>query len=206
MKHVLKHSLLLGAAVAALTSCNKDDDTPGPVNEPEVITSLGIIIFEASAPGTPIDTVWFRDPDGEGGNPPTVEETMTLNSSTNYLGRVLILNETEVLLEDAVASDFLDEEFNKTLEVEEEDDEHQLFYVDSPGTLWTAFSYTDMDDNTDPIGLEFSFTTGSAGSGTLQVTLIHEPDKGASGVSSGDPTNAGGETDVDVTFNVTINP
>ena len=34
--------------------------------------------------------------------------------------------------------------------------------------------------------------------------LRHEPDKSAAGVSSGDITNAGGETDIEVSFNVII--
>jgi hypothetical protein len=36
------------------------------------------------------------------------------------------------------------------------------------------------------------------------VTLRHEPDKGAAGVSGGDITNAGGDTDIEVTFPVVI--
>ena len=42
------------------------------------------------------------------------------------------------------------------------------------------------------------------GSGTITVTLRHEPNKDAAGVSSGDIANAGGETDIEVTFNVEI--
>jgi len=36
------------------------------------------------------------------------------------------------------------------------------------------------------------------------VTLRHQPDKGAIGVSDGDITNAGGETDIEVLFDVII--
>ncbi|HBK71516.1 MAG TPA: type 1 periplasmic binding fold superfamily protein, partial [Flavobacteriaceae bacterium] len=34
--------------------------------------------------------------------------------------------------------------------------------------------------------------------------LRHEPNKSASGVSDGDITNAGGETDIEVIFNITV--
>ena len=36
------------------------------------------------------------------------------------------------------------------------------------------------------------------------MTLRHEPAKDASGVAAGDITNAGGETDIEVTFDVTV--
>jgi len=49
-----------------------------------------------------------------------------------------------------------------------------------------------------------TLTTDAAGSGTITVILRHEPDKGASGVNDGDITNAGGETDIEVTFDVTV--
>ena len=42
------------------------------------------------------------------------------------------------------------------------------------------------------------------GNGTITVILRHEPDKDASGVSNGDITNAGGETDIEVVFNVEV--
>jgi hypothetical protein len=47
-----------------------------------------------------------------------------------------------------------------------------------------------------PIGLDFSFATWTAGgAGTLRITLRHLPNKSATGVASGDITNADGETD-----------
>ena len=36
------------------------------------------------------------------------------------------------------------------------------------------------------------------------ITLRHEPAKTATGVSGGDITNAGGETDIEVVFDVTV--
>ena len=45
-------------------------------------------------------------------------------------------------------------------------------------------------------------TTGSMAnpSATMTVILRHEPNKAGAGVSDGDITNAGGETDIEVTF------
>ena len=64
--------------------------------------------------------------------------------------------------------------------------------------------YADTDSNGNPLGLLTSVTTGEAGSGIIQVILRHKPDKTASGVASGDITSAGGETDIDIEFAVTV--
>jgi hypothetical protein len=93
-----------------------------------------------------------------------------------------------------------------TLEVAEEELEHQFFYE----TLFPTelsdvnIAYNDLDEEGNPIGLSTVLTTGEMGSGTITVTLRHEPNKDAAGVSSGDIANAGGETDIEVTFNVEI--
>ena len=91
---------------------------------------------------------------------------------------------------------------NITEEVAEEAEDHQVFYqiTNNLGT----FTYTDMDTDGKPIGLTFTFTTNNTGTGSLVVTLKHLPNKSATGVSSGDITNAGGETDATVTFPVVV--
>jgi len=62
-----------------------------------------------------------------------------------------------------------------------------------------------MDADGNPIGLDFIVTTdATTGTEAFTITLRHEPSKDAAGVSAGDITNAGGETDVEVTFNVTV--
>jgi hypothetical protein len=65
-------------------------------------------------------------------------------------------------------------------------------------------AYDDMDGSGNPIGVANTYLTGDAGSGTFTVTLRHEPNKTAAGVADGDITNAGGETDIEVEFPVTI--
>jgi len=74
-----------------------------------------------------------------------------------------------------------------------------------------------MDADGNPVGLSSTLTTGAAGSGTLTVTLRHEPMKSATGVTlrhepmksatgvaDGDITNAGGETDIEIVFPVDV--
>jgi hypothetical protein len=46
--------------------------------------------------------------------------------------------------------------------------------------------------------------SGAASTGTLGVILRHQLDKNAAGVADGDITNAGGDTDIEVVFPVTI--
>ena len=110
--------------------------------------------------------------------------------NTIYNGEVQVLNELESPAEDI------------TLEVAEEDDEHQFFYT--PTNSIVNVTYTDMDANGDPVGLTFTVSASGPGTGDLTITLIHEPMKSAANVSSGDITNAGGETDVEATFTITV--
>ncbi|MGB0425105.1 MAG: type 1 periplasmic binding fold superfamily protein, partial [Flavobacteriales bacterium] len=84
----------------------------------------------------------------------------------------------------------------------EEDEEHQFFF--SSDLTGATTSYSDMDSNGNPVGLSSVLQTNDAETGTLTITLRHEPNKEGTGVSDGDITNAGGETDIEVTFNVDI--
>lgn len=178
-------SLLL--AVAVVTSC--DDDDPEPVNEEEVITTVNVT-FTNQANASDVVTATFRDIDGEGGNAPVITNP-SLAASATYDVTVQFLNEAESPAED------------KTEEITEEDDEHQVFFVVGNG-LNLTYSYSDTDANGNPLGIVGTATTGAAGTGELTILLLHEPNKTASGVSAGNPANAGGETDIEVTFDVTI--
>jgi hypothetical protein len=91
---------------------------------------------------------------------------------------------------------------NITEEVEEEAIEHQFFFDISTSDITIA--YMDLDANGFPIGLDTKLTTTNTGSATITVVLRHEPAKDATDVNTGDITNAGGETDIEVTFNVDV--
>lgn len=189
MKHTFRFSaiLILTIPILLLTACQKDDDPVIP-NEEELITTL-ILTMAPSGGGDPV--IWsFRDLDGDGGqNPVIVTEPLSVN--TEYSTTVQLLNETETPAEDI------------TEEVRMEQEEHQFFYVASAGTDLIAV-YNDQDANGNPVGLQTTISTGTAGSGTLTVTLIHLPDKTAPGVAVGLPDQAGGETDIEVVFDVEI--
>ncbi|TPV33331.1 type 1 periplasmic binding fold superfamily protein [Paucihalobacter ruber] len=179
-------------AIAALTfnSCSNDDDAPDPVNEEEVITTV-IVSLTPQGSGTAV-TLTSRDLDGDGPNAPIVTVSGPLSVGTVYNGSIQFLNELENPAEDI------------TEEVAEEDDEHQVFYSVTGGI--GSITYTDSDGNGNPLGLAFTLSTSaSATTGVMTVILRHEPNKNAAGVSDGDITNAGGETDIEVSFNVAVN-
>ena len=177
----LKYALLASTLIFA--SCSDDDDnTPDPVNEEEVITTLTVTLDSGS------DTVvmQYQDLDGDGPDAATVTVSGSLNANTVYDGSIVLLNETEMPSE------------NITLEVEEEDDEHQFFYTVGSG-LDVATEYANFDGDGNPLGTMFVLNVGSASSGGLTFTLRHEPNKPNTGLE-----NAGGSTDIEVTFDVTV--
>lgn len=185
--NTIKLLTLLAVFAFTFTSCSDDDEAPAPVNEQEVITTMNVTLTDGN--GTQ-KTLSITDDDGDGPNAPVIS-TDDLDANTIYQGTVEFLNELESPVEDITA------------EVDEEDEEHQVFYVPSSG-LNVTVSYNDQDANGNPLGLDFELTTGDASGGTLTVSLIHEGDKNAAGVSDGDPTNAGGETDIQAAFPVSI--
>lgn len=175
----------LSLTAIAITSCSSDDD--GPVNEEEVITTVTITLTG----GGQVVTLTSRDLDGDGPNLPVFTVSGNLIANTVYNGEITFLNETVTPAEDI------------TTEIEEEGDEHQIFYQ-IPSALG-SFVYTDLDVNSKPVGLTFTYTSGNAGSGSLTVTLRHNPNKSATGVATGDITNAGGATDAQVIYPIVIN-
>lgn len=184
MKNLFKYNLLAILSIFLISGCS-DDDNPQPVNEEEVITTLGAVFTPLGGGGTV--TLQSQDLDGDGPNPPTVTVTGSFQAGTTYSGVVTFLNELENPAEDI------------TEEVEEEAEEHQVFYSVTGGLGTVTYDDSDMDGN--PLGLLVTFvSSANPTTGNMTITLRHELDKNAAGVSDGDITNAGGETDIQVTF------
>ena len=130
-----KYALLASTLIFA--SCSDDDDnTPDPVNEEEVITTLTVTLDSGS------DTVvmQYQDLDGDGPDAATVTVSGSLTANTVYDGSIVLLNETESPAE------------NVTEEIEEEDLDHQFFYTVGSG-LDVAAEYGDADSEGNPLGL-----------------------------------------------------
>jgi len=187
MKITIKDFLSLAIIATVLFTGCKDDPDPIVPNEEELITTVNYTLSPAGG-GDDI-VLSYTDLDGDGSGAAVIVGG-TLSSQETYVGSLELLNETEDPAEDI------------TLEIQEEDEEHQFFFEVTGADLSVAYTDTDADGN--PVGLSTSVTAGAVSSGTLKVTLKHEPVKDATGVSDGDITNAGGETDIEVSFPINV--
>jgi hypothetical protein len=178
------------AALVALTvlatGCNRDD--PEPENEAEEINTL-VLTLTPTAGGAPA-VFSFADLDGPGGAAPVIS-VAGLRANTSYNAAVTVAKREGATTED------------KTAEVREEGHEHQFFYLANPAAL-VQFTSTDTDRDNRPIGITSRAQTGAAGTGTLQVVLRHNLNKAFAGLNNANYPQAGGETDIEVTFNVTV--
>ncbi len=176
------YSLSIIILTSILTiSCN--DQEPIIQNQEELITTVILTLNPSDNSGVKVFS--FIDLDGDGGISPIITISK-LKSNTVYLAEIEILNESGTTTE------------NITDEVRAEAEDHQFFYFTMNTDL--TIEYLDQDSNTNPIGINTKITTNNPGIGSLQITLKHLLDKFASGVSQGEITNAGGETDIQVEF------
>ncbi len=176
---------MLAIAGTLFVSCSDDDDTPDEILEEEVITTMNVTLTPQGG-GTDI-ILQTIDLDGDDGPiEPVVTVSGNLAGNTVYVGSIELLNETEDPVEDI------------TEEIKELDEEHEFFFT-TTGSI-ASVEKTDTDGAGNPLGLEFEFTTQTAGAATLTITLQHEPKK----PNDGTVTDAGGETDINATFDLTI--
>lgn len=194
----LSKSVLLGFLLPGLfmlASCGEDD--PAKEDVPELITKA-TLKFTPTGGGSVV-TVTATDPDGEGVQDIKVDGPINLAASKTYTLSIELINEL---------ADPADAEYNITEEVEEEGDEHMFFFSWTAGAFTNpagngnidaradAVNYLDKDAGNLPIGLQTSWTTGSARSGDkFRVVLKHQPE--SKSATSGFTT---GETDVDIEF------
>lgn len=180
--------LLILLLLLTVFACGDDDDPIIP-NEEEIITDLVYVLTPADSGATV--TMSFSDPDGDGAQGATITVSDSLRTNTTYTGVLALAN----------ASDPANPE-NVTAEIIAEDEDHLFFFVPTGG-LDATVSYQDADSNGNPVGILTEVRTGDASTGSLRIILRHEPDKSA-GATISDPTGAGGETDIEVTFPVSI--
>jgi len=163
-----------------IQNCKRGDDPTDPHdhNEEELITTVEIHL-EASD-GTHTMATW-KDADGDGGEDPTIDD-LILDTNMTYTASLEFLAEEE------------DEVHDVTHEIEDEAAEHIVCFNSSISEL--SISRTDSD-GTYEIGLESEWVTTAAKTGTVTISLKHQPD-----VKDG--TCSPGETDIEVTFPVII--
>lgn len=190
----------LVAILGFYTSCSSDD--PVLENEEELITDVTLRFTQVDQSGATLSApfeVVASDPEGlELGTSPTIE-TINLNSGLRYLLEIELYNRVE------------DEDI--TEEIEEEDDEHQFYFLGSAfvGTPILTYVYDDADGDGNPIGLRGYVTvaeTPSVNNAQFRLILRHDLNKNFSGANNPnfvDFVNAGGETDLDIIFPVVMN-
>lgn len=184
--------------------CGDVDDSDEPPAENEVVTTV-VLTFTPDGGGTDLTFSW-ADPENDGD--PVIDDIVLPSGA--YTLAVQFLNELEDPAEDI------------TEEVEDESDEHQVFFtgsgVEGPATATNAsavvtHAYGDTDANGLPVGLENDISTVQAGSGELTVTLRHLPPEDgndvkvadlAAEVAGGGFGSIGGDNDADVTFPIEV--
>ncbi len=176
--------IIVGFVFFIIASCDKEPVVP---NEDELITTFIYTLTPIS--GGDVVELSFTDLDGDGGQSPVIVAGQ-FSAESAYTGVIQLLNESVSPSEDIAE------------EIMEEGDEHQFFF--HVETAIANILYTDQDVNGNPIGLTTTLTTGAISDGILTITLRHQLDKFASDVSMGDITNAGGETDIEVSFPMVI--
>lgn len=196
MKHLKMNTIskltknigILAFSCMAFTACSNDDeDIPEIINQEELITTVEIELVPKN--GTQSIFLTYKDMDGNGPNEAIVTGA-ELAINTTYNGTITLLNESSNPAE------------NISQEVKEEGLDHQFFYSN---TLNISTSYSDKDAKGNPVGLTFELQTTEKASGSFTVVLRHEPNKTAQGVSTGNIENAGGETDILVTYPLSVN-
>lgn len=198
MKNLKKVSLYLLALVAfGFASCESED--PEKENEGEVITDVTLKFQELNGSNALIgDVLSFKasDPQGiEVGKTPTVQ-SISLTKGKKYQMTIEVYNSIE-------GEDI-------TQEILEEAEEHQFFFL---GQVFDSsfFSIQYADAGGIALGVKttiiVSSSTGTNNS-NMRVVLRHDLDKNFPGASNPNFANfvqAGGESDLDITFPVILN-
>ncbi|MBM75331.1 MAG: hypothetical protein CMK59_08010 [Proteobacteria bacterium] len=197
------NSAVLCLSLISLVGCDDVDDPHAHHHhDHELITA---VVLDFNSADEQLSFKWSDD-HSEG---VTIDDVV-LSSDQTYDLSVSFLNEEEDPVEDV------------TLEIEDEADEHQVFFTgegvfgpstgDNPNALIEQ-SYSDQDSNGSPLGLENEVLTLTQGTSELIVTLRHMPFESGNSIKSSDEAGKvasggfeaiGGANDVQVTFSLTV--
>lgn len=200
MKNLRKLPIyLLAAGTLLFASCESED--PIQENEGEVITDVTLLFTELDAAGNPVGLTFSfdaSDPEGiEVGGAPAIE-TVNLSAGKTYQMEIEVFNSIE------------NEDI--TEEIIEEANEHQFFFLGSAFSGSSApLTYVYDDESGELIGVKGIVTVAanpSFNNAQMRVILRHDLDKNFPGADSPNFENfvqAGGETDLDITFPLVLN-
>ena len=182
---------ILFISALCFTACSEDDDHDhddhGHGEHEEEITQL-VYTLTNTANSADVVTFTFTDEDGEDGADGITDVSGNLTANATYEGKLELLNLKEG--EDVGA------------EIAEDDaEDHEIFYITNVAGL--QFTKTDVDANSNPLGFDTDVTSGATGTGKLTISVVHEGKKPNDGTVT-DALTGGATTDVEVTFNVTV--
>ena len=150
--------MLASFAVLTMMSCKKDAEKPNDESEHEAVNSVTFTFSDNS--GT-TRVFKLEDPDGDGGNPPTRIDNITLQANKTYTMQVTLQNISGGTTKDITSS------------VQSQSKNHEFFFL--PSSVAVTITKTDKDANNYPIGLASSWTTTATGNGTVRIKLMHKP-------------------------------
>ena len=186
-----KNSLFIGLTgllVVLIIGCKKDTTKPQDNHEhdeSELITTVQLNFSGKGISGNDTTfTVSFDDPDGTGGNKPTSFDTIRLAANKTYSCDLILIDKSKNPV-DTISNEVL-----------KEADDHLFFFIPSNKDVLSV-SINDKDSKGRNLGLNTSWVTTSAATGTVKVKLMHQP-----GVKDG--TSATGDTDVEVDFPIVV--
>jgi hypothetical protein len=186
MKRRILSALLFSlSGMLLLGGCKKE----GENNDEEVITT--IMMHFTPAGGGPMLMYSYDDPDGDGGNAPTIQD-IVLQPNTTYNVSVEFLDKTK------------NPDLDITEEVEEEGEAHRIYFEPSTGSNITI-SNLDNDADGLPLGLNSTWTTGAAATGTVKVTLRHYGGNPPNKAANDDVNSNKSSTDAQAIFNTRLN-
>lgn len=174
-------SLFIFTILFTMLSCNKDHVH---ASDHETITVFKYIL---TAPDGSQSSFIYEDYDGEGGN--AGRKTLSiLKANTNYTGRI------EVFTGDSGKLTQI------TDNIKTDGVHHEFFYQFNTSGA-PIVSKTDVDLNNNPLGINTTLNTTITGIFPLTIILRHHPKKPNTSLQI-----AGGDTDIEVVFDVNITP
>ena len=207
MKNTLTYLffLLFLNSVLFISGCKKDDPTKEDV--PELITKATITFTpNSSSPGSVV-VVTATDPDFNGAQDIKVDGAINLTIGAVYTLTVQLVNEVY---------EITDERYDISKEIEKQGAEHQFFFS------WTGELFLNplgdgnidnrndplnygasLDKNGRPLGITTTWTTSPVAStenNSFRILLKHQPD-----LKSNTSTSDDGESDLDLTFTISVN-
>lgn len=157
MKKITLFLIITLVALLLFNACKKAS-TPNDENEHEAINKLEIVFSEG---GTVVGNFIVEDPDGDGGNPPARIDTIKLTAGKTYTAVISFKNIVGTVVKDLSAK------------IQTQANAHEIYYITNG--LAINITKNDKDPLGRPLGLNSTWQTSAAGSGSILVKLMHKP-------------------------------